>query len=111
MSIKNGHGFPYQLYLFVGGAYLLNLLVISQYRITVYSDSIAFRSGFGRMRRIPFGTIDHSQKVVLAEPKYPVALRLTLVSGNIDRTVNLRLKAFHKDDVAWLIALPQLKVR
>jgi hypothetical protein len=83
-------------------------------RIVVAEDYISSRVGLWPERRIEFAKIAYSKPKTLVEPDHPVMLDIFGVkndarpSGSVK--LQIRLKAFRKADVQWLLSLPQLKV-
>lgn len=93
--------------LFVGNIYFS--------RITVGDDYLEYRSGFATSTRIGFSEIDYSRAQVLTERSHPLFLDIFGIGRHEPRRsarrLRIRLKPFRKADVAWLLSLPQLRVR
>lgn len=81
-------------------------------RVTIGDDYIEYRKGFGGSTRVPFSDIEHSTTRVLAERSHPLFLDIFSKGMEYRRApmLRIRLKAFRKADVDWLLSLPELKV-
>jgi hypothetical protein len=79
-------------------------------RIEVDDTEIRLRN-FGLVaRRARFDEIEFSIPRILAEKDWPISL--TIFGGDDQRErMVINMKILRKEDVAWLLALPQLKVR
>jgi len=86
---------------------LISMLVLTS-SVRVGTENIE-TSLLGYRRRIPFHEISHSVPRVLVEKDHPVGLDIYR-SGANRPAITVSLKSFRKSDVAWLLALPQLKV-
>jgi hypothetical protein len=91
----------------VFGALLVHIYLS---RIVVTEGYISSRVGLWPERHI--AEIAYSKPCALAEPDHPVMLDIFGVKrGARPRaSLQIRLKAFRKADVQWLLSLPQLKV-
>jgi hypothetical protein len=79
-------------------------------RIEVDEEEIRLRN-FGVVRkRARFEEIGHSRFFALAEKDWPISLTVFGKAGNSE-LMTIRLKIFRKEDVAWLVALPQLRAK
>jgi hypothetical protein len=85
-------------------------LAISCQRVVVDGDSVAFQELFKRTNRVHFSDISKSVARLVAEPEHPIALDIYTHDGKRP-TLRLRLKPFRQADVAWLVEVPELKVR
>ena len=83
-------------------------------RIVVDDDSIALRRPLIGLSHVPFRDIAFSCARALAEPDHPVLLDIYVADPKRPARhvlkLRLRLKPYRQADVAWLLALPQLKV-
>jgi hypothetical protein len=89
--------------------YALLCFAVGWSRIIVTDDRLRFRPAFGMSRDICFRDIATSVPQILLEPDHPVALQV--FSANTGEPVEIPLKAFRQKDIAWLLQLPQLRVR
>ena len=106
-------GMPWQAVQAGGGMLTLYGVVsmaISRQRVVVQSDSIAFHELFKPTNRVHFSDISKSIARTLAEPEHPVALDIYTHDAKWP-TLRLRLKPFRQADVAWLVAVPELRVQ
>jgi hypothetical protein len=106
-------GKPWQAIQAGGGMLVLYAavcLAISRQRIVVEDDSVAFHELFKPANRVHFSDISKSVPRIVAEPEHPIALDIYTHDGKRP-TLRLRLKPFRQADVAWLVAVPELKVR
>ena len=83
--------------------------VISRNRIIVATDFIAVKPPFGPQQRVSFCDIKASVPAILAEPDHPISL--AVYCGQKQPTLRIHLKLFRKADIAWLLSLPELKVK
>jgi hypothetical protein len=80
-------------------------------RIVVAEGYISSRVGLWPERRIEFAKIAYSKPKTLVELDHPVMLDIFSVKNDRPSALQqIRLKAFRKADVQWLLSLPQLKV-
>ncbi len=83
-------------------------------RIVVDDESIALGRPVIGLDRVPFRDIALSRARALAEPDHPVLLDICVADPKRPSRhvlkLRLRLKAYRRADVAWLLSLPQLKV-
>lgn len=91
------------------GLYAVVMLTICSTRVSVADDGIMVSSYFLFSRFVPFAAIDYSVVQILAERDHPAFLVVHYRDDEKQRTLSLRLKPYHKDDVAWFCALPQMK--
>jgi hypothetical protein len=89
--------------------YALLCFAVGWSRIIVTEDRLRFRAALGGFRDIYFRDITASIPQLLLEPNHPVALQI--FSADSREPVEIPLKAFRSEDVAWLLQLPQLRVR
>lgn len=99
---------------------VLMLGPIVSVRVEVDEEEIRLLN-FGRIRkRVRFQAIGYSYASVLAEKDWPVSLKI--MAEDIDgkeededsvttELMSVGLKIFRKEDVTWLLSLPQLKIR
>lgn len=92
------------------GVYGAVALVIARQRIVIKSDSLCFQEVFKPTNQVLFSEISKSVKRTLAEPEHPVALDVYTHNPR-KPALRLRLKSFRQVDVAWLISVPELKVK
>jgi hypothetical protein len=83
---------------------------IALVRVEVDEDEIRLRKYGVIHRRVRFDTIGHTYTSALAEKDWPVSLTIVGQDGRKE-LMSIKLKVFGKEDVAWLLALPKLKVR
>ena len=89
--------------------YTVLMLPICSNKVTVTETGLSLVSFFLYQRRIPFSCIDHTEIQILAEPDHPAWLTVHYRESQKLRTLNLSLKPYRKQDVAWFCALPELK--
>jgi hypothetical protein len=79
------------------------------FRIEVDDEEICLRN-FGKIqKRVRFADINYSLSNTLAEKDWPVSL--TSFGNEGEELMTLGLKVLRKEDVTWLIQLPQLKIQ
>lgn len=79
-------------------------------RVEVDEGEIRLKK-FGLIRkRVRFAEIGHSFASVLVEKDWPLSLTI-LGKDGANELMSINLKLLRKKDVAWLLALPELKVR
>jgi len=91
--------------------YAVLMFTICSKRVSVAGDGITISSYFLFGRFIPFNEIDHSEVQILAERDHPAFIAVNYKDGAKHRTLSLSLKPYHKEDVAWFCALPEIKAR
>ncbi len=84
-------------------------------RIVVDDESIALGKPVIGLSRVPFRDIAFSRARTLAEPDHPVLLDIYGTDPKRPARhvlkLRLRLKPYRQADVAWLVSLPQLKMK
>lgn len=83
-------------------------------RIVVDDDSVALGRPVIGLDRVHFRDIAFSRSVTIAERDHPVLLDIYVTDpkdpSDCVLKLRLRLKPYRRQDVAWLLKLPQLKV-
>jgi hypothetical protein len=85
------------------------LLLIYSVRIKVRESDISVIRYFFSERKVQFTEITHSTPHSMAKRNHP--LWLDLYGSDKSPVLRLPLKTLRKQDVEWLLSLPQLKVR
>lgn len=98
---------------------LIPLIPISLGRVEVDDDEIRVRK-FGKIgERVRFEEVGYSHVSVLAESNHPVTLTIFAKVEEAEdenqepedtELMTVGLKILRKEDVAWLLSLPQLKI-
>jgi hypothetical protein len=88
-------------------AFLLGPIVFA--RLEIDEEEIRLWN-LGRLRkRVRFEEIGHSSMRILGEKDWPVSLTIVGKDGESE-LMSVGLKIFRKEDVVWLLALPELKI-
>jgi len=80
--------------------------------VTVDEEAITYKSPLDPLAagQVRLAEIAASIPFVLAEPEHPVSLSI-YVEGTEAPVLEIRLKAFRRQDVSWLLSLPALRVQ
>ena len=91
---------------------------ISRTRIVFSEDSIRFRYSIGLEQSVRFRDIYESRPEVLFERNHPMCLHIYGDTGKLTEEgevvtvllLQIRLKSFRQQDIAWLLSQPELKI-
>jgi hypothetical protein len=91
---------------------------ISRTRIVFAEDSIILRYSIGLEQSVRFSDIYESRPEVWFERNHPVCLNIYRDTGKLTEEgevvtavlLQLRLKSFRQQDIAWLLSQPELKI-
>ena len=82
--------------------------VIASTRVSVNQDGLTVSSMMVFKNTVRFAEIDHCDLQILAERDHPIAA-FVYRTGEDTPVLTVRLKPYRKEDVQWLISLPELK--
>lgn len=85
-------------------------LAIGIARIVVDEETLTYCPMPWAAIRVRFDDVSASVPQVLAEPDHPFSL--AIYTNDVSRpALEVRLKAFRREDVEWLLSLPRLRVQ
>lgn len=99
---------------FKAGACILAMYAVVTFsiwrtRIIVRENSIALTSALGAETEVKFSDISGSVAEYVLEPDHPVALHVFGRDAD-NPAITIKTKAYRREDVAWLLSLPELRV-
>ena len=106
-SLRNPQSNLLQAAASVAALYVLIMVSLFRFRVTVTDESIVIRRLLIFVQRVRFADIDHSDVQFLGERDWP--LSITIHSGHRQPVISLGLKVIRQKDAIWLCSLPQLK--
>jgi len=85
-------------------------LAIAVARIVVDDEALNYSPMPWAAIRVRFDDVSASVPQILSEPDHPVSL--AIYTNDVTRPeLEVRLKAFRREDVEWLLSLPRLRVQ
>jgi hypothetical protein len=79
-------------------------------RIVVSQERLCFRPALATFRCVQFRDVTASVPLILLELDHPAMLQIYSADSD-EPALQIPLKSFRREDVSWLLSLPQLRVQ